>query len=227
MHIASDENMNKVNSRSSLQAVTICLSVLILKSEQCSALECNQTGKIPTMVYTVLWSNVICSLIYYFSYFSKIQTFFASTWELTSIVLFPTGPNGNGIECRETNTQPAIDPGVVGLIVVYITVAILLVIAALASVCLYVMVKNIRSSENANWCTTVRGVTREDTGTVNQPAVYETIPEELVQTFTKNEAYVTQESAVMTRNEAYTTLSLVTRGVLSNDENTEYEVVDP
>ena len=72
-------------------------------------------------------------------------------------------------------------------------------------------------SKNANWCTTVRGVTREDTETVHQPAVYETIPEELVQTFTKNEAYVTQESAVMARNEAYTTLSPVTRGILSNE----------
>ena len=76
----------------------------------------------------------------------------------------------------------------------------------------------------------MRGVTREDTETFNQPVVYETIPEELVQTFTKNEAYMTQKSAVMTRNEAYKTLSPVTRGVLSNEavtDNTEYEVVDP
>ena len=42
---ACHKNMNKGKTRSSLQAVTICLSVLILKSGQCSALECSQTGE--------------------------------------------------------------------------------------------------------------------------------------------------------------------------------------
>ena len=43
---AIDENMNKAKLMRSLQAVTVCLSVLCLLSDQCSALECNQTGKI-------------------------------------------------------------------------------------------------------------------------------------------------------------------------------------
>ena len=128
----------------------------------------------------------------------------------------------------EPGPQPASDPGVVAAaVIVSLIIVTILVVIAVAGVIIYIRISR---SKNANWCTTVRGVTREDTETVHQPAVYETIPEELVQTFTKNEAYMTQESAVMTRNEAYTTLSPVTRGVLSNEaetENTEYEVVDP
>ena len=112
------------------------------------------------------------------------------------------------------------------MIVSLIIVAILVVIATIALVFIYVRISDNNRLKNTKLCTTVRQMTREDTETVNQPPVYETIPEDQVQTFTKNEAYVTQESAVMTRNEAYTTLSPVTRVVLFNDENTEYEVID-
>ena len=75
------------------------------------------------------------------------------------------------------------------MIVSLIIVTILVVIASVAGVIIYI---RISCSKNANWCTTVRGVTREDTETVHQPAVYETIPEELVQTFTKHLSTVKQ-----------------------------------
>ena len=122
----------------------------------------------------------------------------------------PAGPNTNSVGVGEPDPQPASDAGVVAaaVIVTLLIVTIFVFIASVAGVIIYI---RISPSKNANWCTIVRGVTREDTETVHQPAVYETIPEELVQTFTKNEAYVTQESAVMARNEAYTTLSPLTR----------------
>ena len=67
---------------------------------------------------------------------------------------------------------------------------------------------------------------------VNQPPEYETIYEEIIQTLTKNEAYMTQESVRMTlaRNEAYMTLSPSAGGILPSEadhnENAEYKLLE-
>ena len=105
--------------------------------------------------------------------------------------------------------QPASDPGIVAaaVIVSLIIVVTLAMITAFAGVIIFFRIRNSCLSKKVNSFATVRQVTREDTQTVHQPSVNETIPKESVQTFTKNEAYMTQESAAMTRNEAYTTLS--------------------
>ena len=120
----------------------------------------------------------------------------------------PSAGPTNSIGGGEAGPQPASNPGVVAaaVLITLIIVVALVMILAFAGVIICVSIRNSCLSKKVNSFATVRQVTREGTKTVNQLSVNETMAKELVQTFTKNEAYVTQESAVISRNEAYTTL---------------------